>query len=175
MEDITEDETDAEQLGMQELSDEGIAEVLNGESLGVLSMCDNGEPYGVPMSFGYHDGDIYFEFGTVEQGRKFDVLERNPTASFTVYALDRSRWGDSTANVMPTGFAWASVVATGRVEKAENPDEEARESVFEARRPSPANPWGDSIADADLTFYRMEVEKIEGRMAGGKNPAVDDE
>lgn len=172
MSDETED-LEAEEIGMEELSEDGIEAVLEGESLGVLSMCDDGEPYGVPMSFGYHDGDVYFEFGTVEEGRKFEILDENPLASLNVYALDRSRWGDSTANVFPTGFAWASVVATGEIEKVEEPPEEAVEAIFEARRPAPANPWGDSMAETDLTFYRMNVEEIEGRKAGGKNPAED--
>ena len=170
-----EDLPEMEDTGMKELSDDGIVEVLNGESVGVLSMCDEGEPYALPMSFGYHEGDIYFEFGTIEEGRKFDVLEESPTATLTVYALDRSRWGDATANILPTGFAWASVMATGEMEKVKEPSEEATEAVFEARRPSPANPWGGSIAETDMTFYRMDVEKMTGRMAGGKNPAGEDQ
>ena len=169
-----EEALEMEDTRMRELSDEGIEDVLEGESIGVLTMCDDGEPYGIPMSFGYHDGDLYFEFGTVEEGRKFDVLERNPTASLTAYALDRSRWGDATANILSSGFAWASVVAKGTVEKVEEPSEEAMESVFEARHPSPANPWGGSIAETSLTFYRMDVEEVSGRVAGGKNPASED-
>ena len=173
-EDELEDLPEPEDTGMRELSDEEIIEVLEAESVGVLSMCDGSEPYAVPMSFGYHDGDIYFEFGTTEEGRKFDVLKQSPKATLTAYALDKSRWGDATANILPTGFAWVSVTATGDVEKADDPSEEAMESVFEARRPSPANPWGGTVAETDLTFYRMEVEKTSGRMAGGKNPAVED-
>ncbi len=174
IEDELEDLPEVEDTGMEELSDEEVVEVLEGESVGVLSMCDEGEPYAVPMSFGYHDGDIYFEFGKIEEGRKFEVIERSPRATLTAYALDRSRWGDATANILPTGFAWVSVVATGDVEKVEEPSEEAMESVFEARRPSPANPWGGSVSETDMTFYRMDVEKTSGRMAGGKNPAVED-
>jgi nitroimidazol reductase NimA-like FMN-containing flavoprotein (pyridoxamine 5'-phosphate oxidase superfamily) len=169
-----EDLPEPEDTGMEELSDEEVVEVLKGESVGVISMCDEGEPYAVPMSFGYHDGDIYFEFGKIEEGRKFEVLERSPRATLTAYALDRSRWGDATANILPTGFAWASVMATGEMEKVKEPSEEATEAVFEARRPSPANPWGGSIAETDMTFYRMDVEKASGRMAGGKNPALED-
>lgn len=169
-----EDPLETEDTGMRELSDEEIEEVLEGESIGVLSMCDEGEPYGIPMSFGYHDGDLYFEFGKVEEGRKFDVLERNPVATLTAYALDRSRWGDATANILASGFAWASVVATGTVERVEDPSEEAMESVFDARHPSPANPWGGSIAETSLTFYRMDVEKLSGRMAGGENLPSED-
>ena len=165
---------DPENLSAHDLDEDGVREVLESEPFGVLSMCDDGVPYGIPMSFGYHDGDIYFEFGDAgDEGRKFEVLETNPVASLTVYALDRSRWGDSTANVLPTGFAWASVIVTGRVEKVENPSDEARDAVFDARRPSPANPWGGSMAETELSFYKMDVETVEGRVAGGKNPAGD--
>jgi nitroimidazol reductase NimA-like FMN-containing flavoprotein (pyridoxamine 5'-phosphate oxidase superfamily) len=173
---MTDTDTDGldEDISARDLDDEGIRAVLESEPYGVLSMCDDGVPYGIPMSFGYHDGDIYFEFGNAgDRGRKFEALGENPVASLTVYALDRSRWGDSTANLLPTGFAWASVIATGRVEKVENPSDEERDAVFEARSPSPANPWGESMAETELSFYRMDVEGLEGRVAGGKNPAED--
>jgi hypothetical protein len=175
-EDIEEDEDvlEMEDTGMKELSEDEAREVLKNRPGGILSMCDEGEPYAVPMSYGYHEGDLYFEFGTTEEGRKFEVLQRNPIASLTVYAFDRSRWGDSTANVLSSGFAWVSVMATGKVEKVKEPSEEAVESIMEARRPSPANPWGDSIAKTDLIFYKMDIEKLSGRMAGGKNPALED-
>ncbi|MGK2230479.1 MAG: nitroimidazol reductase NimA-like FMN-containing flavoprotein [Methanobacteriota archaeon] len=170
---MTEDEIQTEDLSMRELSDEGVRELLESEPYGVLSMCDDGVPYGIPMSFGYHDGDVYFEFGTVEGGRKFEVLETNPVAALTVYALDRSRWGDSTANLLPTGFAWASIVVTGKIEEVENPSEDVRDAVFEARQPSPANPWGGSMAETELSFHKMDVDTAEGRVAGGGNPAED--
>lgn len=175
-EDIEEDEDllEMEDTEMKELSEDVAREVLKNRPGGVLSMCDDGEPYAVPMSYGYHDGDLYFEFGTTKEGRKFDVLDRNPVASLTVYAFDRSRWGDSTANVLASGFAWVSVIATGEVEKVEEPSEGAVESIMDARRPSPANPWGDSIAETDLIFYRMDIDSLSGRMAGGKNPALED-
>jgi len=140
-EDIEEDEEvlETEDVGMKELSEDKAREVLKNRPGGVLSMCDDGEPYAVPMSYGYHDGDLYFEFGMTEEGRKFDVLEKNPVASLTVYAFDRSRWGDSTANVLSSGFAWVSVIATGEVKKVEEPSEGAVESIMGARKPSPAN------------------------------------
>lgn len=170
----TSDDLGSEDLTAHDLNDEGVEKVLRNESHGVLSMCDDGVPYGIPMSFGYHEGDVYFEFGSAgDGGRKFEILRKNPTAALTVYAVDRSRWGDSTANVLPTGFAWASVVLTGRVEEAEEASERARDAVFEARRPSPANPWGVSMAETELSFYRMDVEEVEGRVAGGENPAGD--
>lgn len=171
---VDEDALETEDVGMKELSEEEAREVLENRPGGVLSMCDDGEPYAIPMTYGYNGGDVYFEFGTTEEGRKFDVLERNPTATLTVYAFDRSRWGDATANVLSSGFAWVSVIATGDVEKVDEPSEAVVEAIMEARRPSPANPWGDSIANTDLIIYRMEVEKLTGRMAGGKNPAVED-
>lgn len=170
---MTED-LEPEDLSARDLDEDGIRRVLESEPYGVLSMCDDGVPYGLPMSFGHHDGNVYFEFGNVgEEGHKFEILEHNPVASLTVYALDRSRWGDSTANVLPTGFAWASVIATGRLEEVEEPSDEARDAVFEARKPSPANPWGGSMAETELSFYMMDVENVEGRVAGGKNPAED--
>jgi len=170
----SEDILEMEDTEMKKLSEEEAREVLENRPGGILSMCDDGEPYGIPMSYSYHDGVIYFEFGAVEEGRKFEILEKNPVASLTVYGFDRSRWGDSTANVLSSGFAWVSVIATGTVDKVEEPSEEVVDAILESRRPSPATPWGGSIAETDFIVYRMEIEKISGRMAGGKNPVLEE-
>ncbi len=169
-----EDPLEMEDVSMKELSEDESREVLQNRPGGILSMCDEGEPYAIPMSYAYYEGDLYFEFGTTEEGRKFDVLDRNPTASLTVYSFDRSRWGDSTANIPSSGFAWVSVMATGEVKRVDEPSDEVFEAILDARRPSPANPWGDTFAKTELLIYTMDIEKLSGRMAGGESPLSDD-
>jgi len=45
-----------------------------------LAMVDDGEPYIVPMNFGYRDGRFYFH--CAREGRKLDVLRKNPKVCF---------------------------------------------------------------------------------------------
>jgi hypothetical protein len=48
-----------------------------------IAMVDNGEPYVVPVDFGYADGAIYIHGAT--EGRKIDVLTANPRVCFETY------------------------------------------------------------------------------------------
>ena len=45
-----------------------------------LAMCDNGQPYIVPLSFGYDGENLYFH--AAPQGRKADILARNSQVCF---------------------------------------------------------------------------------------------
>jgi uncharacterized protein len=46
-----------------------------------LGMCDGDRPYVVPMNFAYAGGAIYMHCAA--EGRKIDVLRRNPNVFFT--------------------------------------------------------------------------------------------
>jgi uncharacterized protein len=54
---------------------------------GVLSVTgDDDYPYGVPVSFTYHDNQIIFHCAT--EGHKLDAIQRNPKVSFCVVEQD---------------------------------------------------------------------------------------
>ncbi len=45
-----------------------------------LALCDDGQPYVVPLSFGY-DGE-YLYFHAAREGRKIDIIKRNSRVGF---------------------------------------------------------------------------------------------
>lgn len=47
-----------------------------------VAMCDGGKPYLLPFNYGYRKGIIYIHSAT--EGRKIDVLRKNPGVSFEV-------------------------------------------------------------------------------------------
>lgn len=63
------------------LSAEGIEELLTSQVFGHLACCDAGVPYIVPIAYIYHDNAIY---GQTTEGRKTDILRRNPLVCFQV-------------------------------------------------------------------------------------------
>ena len=85
-----------------EMNDAGIDEVLTETGIGVLSMSEGGEPYGVPLSFGYDGNDrLYFVFlGASTELRKEAYAEQASVASFTTFDVD------------PDG-SWRSVIVAG--------------------------------------------------------------
>jgi nitroimidazol reductase NimA-like FMN-containing flavoprotein (pyridoxamine 5'-phosphate oxidase superfamily) len=79
--------------------------ILNKAEYGVLSTVDNdGQPYGVPLSFVYSNGSIYFHCAL--SGQKLENIENNAKVSFCVVG---------NTNVLPDKFAteYESVVAFG--------------------------------------------------------------
>lgn len=51
-------------------------DVIRGSRVCRLGLCDRGQPYVVPLCFGYSEGVLYFH--CAERGRKLDIIRRNP-------------------------------------------------------------------------------------------------
>ena len=78
---------------------------MEGKS-GVLAVAgDEGYPYAVPMSYVYHNGDLYFH--SALSGHKLDAIAREEKVSFCVVAQD---------SVVPEKFTtcYQSAIAFGR-------------------------------------------------------------
>jgi hypothetical protein len=76
-----------------------------------LALTDGNTPYCVPMSYGYKDGAIYMH--CAHEGRKIDMINKNPLTAFTVVA-------DSELIKKETSCGWTihfeSVMGEGRIE-----------------------------------------------------------
>lgn len=80
-------------------------ELLSSGEYGVLSTVgEDGQPYGVPLSYAYKDSCIYFH--CARNGHKIENIEKNPRVSFCVVG---------TTKVLPEKFAteYESAVAFG--------------------------------------------------------------
>ena len=61
--------------------------IFNDNTSGVLSVYgEDGYPYGVPLSYVYADGKLYFH--SAKDGHKIDAVRNNNKVSFTVIAQD---------------------------------------------------------------------------------------
>ncbi len=86
-----------------------------------IAMVDNGEPYIVPLNFGYRDHALYIH--SAAAGRKIDILKRNATVCFEL---------ESTSEIIKHaepchwGTKSRSVIGYGRVEIVTDPKEKER-------------------------------------------------
>ena len=90
----------------QQLLDDECIQILNNNTAGVLSVAgDEGYPYGVPISYAYKDGKLFFH--SALDGHKVDAIKNNPKVSFCV--IDRD-------DVHPAEYTtyYRSVIAFGR-------------------------------------------------------------
>ena len=79
-----------------------------------MAMCDGDHPYVVPLSFGYAGGTFYFH-GAAE-GRKLDVLKKNPHVCLELEAGVSLKTG---VKACDWGMNFRSVVAFGRAERVD--------------------------------------------------------
>ncbi|HYE69825.1 MAG TPA: pyridoxamine 5'-phosphate oxidase family protein [Anaerovoracaceae bacterium] len=103
------------------MSEEETLKVLNDSEYGILATVDEDlQPYGVPISYVYMDGCIYFH-STNAGGSKYNNLEYNSKVSFTVVGKTQ---------VLPDKFGtlYESAIVYGTAELVA--DEEERLMAF---------------------------------------------
>jgi len=83
-----------------------------------IGLADGGEPYIVPLSFGYEDGAVYLH--SAVEGKKIAMLEKNPRCCFEVDICDRLIRSD---NPCSWGMRYRSVIGFGRASIVTNAGE----------------------------------------------------
>jgi nitroimidazol reductase NimA-like FMN-containing flavoprotein (pyridoxamine 5'-phosphate oxidase superfamily) len=137
-----------------EMNDAGIDEVLTETGIGVLSMSEGGEPYGVPLSFGYDGNDrLYFVFlGASTELRKEAYAEQASVASFTTFDVD------------PDG-SWRSVIVAGPLDRITIDEwDVAREALADNAYRS--NLFSDHEIQENPNVWALEIRDRSGRAVG---------
>ena len=146
----------------QMLSMEECGKILARGTSGVLSLLgDEGYPYGVPMSYVYDGGKVYFH--CAKSGHKLDAVSRNPKVSFCVIDQDL---------VVPEEYTtyFRSVIAFGKIRVLAEDQEKmaaiqklaekyAPEDSEEERTRTITKEW------APLCMLEMTVEHVTGKEA----------
>ena len=94
------------------LSEREAVEILERNTAGTLSLLgDDGYPYGVPLSYVYVNGKLYFH--SASAGHKIDAIKNYEKASFCVVDQD---------NIVPKEYTtyYKSVIAFGTVRLVED-------------------------------------------------------
>jgi nitroimidazol reductase NimA-like FMN-containing flavoprotein (pyridoxamine 5'-phosphate oxidase superfamily) len=136
------------------LSDGEIDSFLGRHETGVLSLAREGEPYAVPISYGYDAEEYLFYLRLVSnpdsEKRKF--LASASDARLVVYEEDDP--------------VYSSVVVIGILEEISR-DEltvEHLEQYGETKRPL-FEIWGDSLPEINVRLYQLDPDELSGRRA----------
>ena len=145
----------------QQLTQEECIAILQHATSGVLSVLgDDGYPYGVPLSFAYHDGRLVFH--SAVSGHKVDAIANHPKASFTVISAD---------DVVPQEITtyYRSVIAFGRASIVEDRDEKVRllHVLGERYWPGHDADIADEIAPRldRMHVIVLDIEHLSGKQA----------
>ena len=128
---------------------------------GVLSLLgDGGYPYGVPLSYVYHNGKLYFH--CAKAGHKLDAIRREGKCSFCVIGQDQV-----VAEKYTTLFR--SVIAFGQVRVLEDDGEKraALEALGERFNPGQPESLEKEIAATwnSVCVLELEIEHLTGKEA----------
>jgi nitroimidazol reductase NimA-like FMN-containing flavoprotein (pyridoxamine 5'-phosphate oxidase superfamily) len=148
-----------EDVGGEPMDDGVIHQFLHERGTGVLSLADDGEAYGIPISYGYDEeaGRIYFVFlRPGERSKKETFAERTERASLLVQAVDSPQ-------------EWQSVVASGAIHRT---DDDERERAVEAIDEDAwyPNVFRESAPTRGIVGYVLDIEELTGRTGGGGPP-----
>lgn len=110
----------------REVTDEdSIRKILEKSKVIHLGLCDGNQPYVIPMNYGflYEDGKLIFYMHGAAEGYKYEVIRKNPKASFAL-ECDVVPFEGRTA--CQYGTAYASILGKGTVEVVEDVEEKIR-------------------------------------------------
>jgi len=143
----------------QQMSEDAANKILQSATSGVLSLLgDDGYPYGVPISYVYADGKLYFH--SARTGHKVDAIRQNAKASFTVVVQD---------DIVPEKYTtlYRSVIAFGSVHIAEDEAERVRGVQLLAEEYNPGaseTDWRKEMADCpSFIVLVMDIAHITGK------------
>jgi hypothetical protein len=144
-----------------ELSMNQINNLLSSQVIGRLACCDGKFPYIIPMTYTY-DGE--YIFGQTNEGRKLDIMRKNPNVAFQV---------DSCLDI----FNWQSVIVYGQFEEI-NDDEGSYAKNILVKKVMPLMTEScvhhhehslvdekDTLTDNrfKLTFFKISINEKTGR------------
>ena len=138
-----------------------IERTISSASLCHLSMVDDGKPYVVPLNFGYLDRTLYFH--SAPEGRKIDVLRKNPDVCFSIVGRYDLVGGEKACSWTEK---YSSVIGTGKATIVEN---RAGKEKGLAILMGQYSDKGYEFSEVDLTgivVIKVRIEEMTGKSSG---------
>lgn len=134
------------------LSEEETDSILGRHETGVLSLARDGEPYSIPVSYGYDTENRQFFFRLVSEpeSEKRRFLGSTPQARLVIYEEDDP--------------IYRSIVAAGTLEEVSR-DELTVEHIeqYGATKRPLFEIWGRPRREMDVNLYQLAPNDISGR------------
>jgi len=126
-----------------------------------VALCDDGYPYVVPVNFGYGDGCLYIH--SALEGKKIDILKRNPKVAFEV-DIDHALVAGKTP--CSYTFNYRSVVGFGTAVFLSDIAEKRKGMDFIVRHYAGSVASYPDDALAKVIVVRVDISSITGRQSG---------
>ncbi len=143
----------------KEIADrEEVAAILRGAEVVRLAMVDCGRPYLVPLLYGF-DGERLF-FHSAFEGRKIDILRKNPHVCFECEVAVSLKPSD---NICRWSVNYRSVIGYGRVVFLDDPVEKhaAMEIVLKHYAQPPFTIHSSALEA--VCMFRLDIETMSAK------------
>ena len=127
-----------------------------------VAFCDGHRPYLLPMNYGYADGCFYFH--SASEGRKLDILRKNPAVCIEV---EEGIELVSAENPCSWGVRYRTVIAEGNAAFLEEPA--AKRQALNCITSACGAGEGFSFPEqalAAVTVFRVPVDSMSGKRSG---------
>lgn len=100
-----------------------LVKILSKNCVGTLSLSGGEYPYAVPLNFGFseNDGEFKVYFHCASEGKKIELIKKNPKVCFEVHTMERITGEGESACVY--SCAYESVIGFGCVRELTSHDE----------------------------------------------------
>jgi nitroimidazol reductase NimA-like FMN-containing flavoprotein (pyridoxamine 5'-phosphate oxidase superfamily) len=126
-----------------------------------MGMCDGPSPYIVPLCFGYAAETFYFHCAA--QGRKLEILERNPEVCLELEGGVALKPG---VKACDWGMTYRSVIAFGRAERVDAPEAKRRALDLIMARYAPGTFDYPEAALTQTVVLQVRPRNMTGKRSG---------
>ena len=144
-------------------SEPEIIEVIEKCDVCRLAFSDNNVPYIVPMNFGYDytDGKLSLYFHGASEGKKHDIMSRNPIACFEMDCSHKLIEADEASNY---SMEYESVIGNGNIHLCNDKSEKihALKQLMKQYAKSKEFTFPDHVLES-VTVFKLEVIEFTGK------------
>lgn len=126
-----------------------------------LGLCEDNQPYVVPLCFGYQDNALYFHCGS--EGKKIDILRKNNNACFEVDLDHELITADQACG---WGMKYKSVIGFGKAVFVE--DIELKRQALDVIMQQYSEKSFEYPVNAieNIMVIKVEIESMTGKQSG---------
>lgn len=123
-----------------------------------LAMCDDNQPYIVPLCFGFKDNVLYFH--SVREGKKIDMLKKNPNVCFE---FDIFTQVIKSAKACQWGMKYRSVIGYGRAGFITDDDEKRQAFDIIMNQYAPGAFVYEDTMVSSTVIIKVDIEHMTGK------------
>ncbi|HUI28574.1 MAG TPA: pyridoxamine 5'-phosphate oxidase family protein [Candidatus Acidoferrales bacterium] len=139
-----------------------LQDILINSQICRLGLVDNSEAYIVPVNYAFVDGYIYIH--SASEGRKIEILKRNPKAAFEIEYPSETIRGEIPCK---WGTRYRSVMGKGTI--VIDDDIESKKNGFDALMRKYGAEFAlvyDESALAKAVLLKLRIESLTGKQSG---------